>query len=384
CITVSREILREGNIHILDGCISPQAAAGRIKIANELRNNEENWNDYFKDSTNRTNSDYNSWLDWFNQNQPRMDEGSFDASWFTGFGDFLASLNEGDVPLPPNLSPAALNAVLSANKRLNELNGNMAYGRKDPIAVDLDWDGVETVSFKEGVNFDLNKDGIKEKTGWIAADDGLLVMDRDDNGTIDNGGELFGDQTPLKDGSIAATGYQALDELDTNKDGYITKEDTDFDKLQVWQDHNQDGVSQYDELYSLTDAGISKINLDYKTGAGEDEQENIQTRIASFEFTDGNIGTTAEYLFSTNNIDTENSDFSNVSDEVKALPYLRGFGLVTDLHHAMANDAALKQMVEEFVNFGNTLTTEGTKNTEANNNQPSTINGILNAKFEAA
>ena len=313
-----------------------------------------------------------------------MDEGSFDASWFTGFGDFLASLNEGDVPLPPNLSPAALNAVLSANKRLNELNGNMAYGRKDPIAVDLDWDGVETVSFKEGVNFDLNKDGIKEKTGWIAADDGLLVMDRDDNGTIDNGGELFGDQTPLKDGSIAATGYQALDELDTNKDGYITKEDTDFDKLQVWQDHNQDGVSQYDELYSLTDAGISKINLDYKTGAGEDEQENIQTRIASFEFTDGNIGTTAEYLFSTNNIDTENSDFSNVSDEVKALPYLRGFGLVTDLHHAMANDAALKQMVEEFVNFGNTLTTEGTKNTEANNNQPSTINGILNAKFEAA
>lgn len=151
----------------------------------------------------------------------------------------------------------------------------------DPVAVDLDWDGVESLSIKNGVNFDLNNDGVKEKTGWIAADDGLLVMDRDDNGTIDNGGELFGDQTPLKNGSIAATGYQALDELDSNHDGYITKEDADFNKLQVWVDKNQDGASQYDELYSLTDAGIEKINLDYKTGAGEDEQDNFQTRTAA-------------------------------------------------------------------------------------------------------
>ena len=95
--------------------------------------------------------------------------------------------------------------------------------QKDPVALDLDWDGVESVSRKDGVYFDLNNDGVKEKTGWVASDDGLLVRDRNNNGEIDNGGELFGDQTRFNDGTIAESGFEALSELDSNGNGKINK-----------------------------------------------------------------------------------------------------------------------------------------------------------------
>jgi len=219
--------------------------------------------------------------------------------------------------------------------------------QKDPVAVDLDWDGVESVSREDGVYFDLNNDGVKEKTGWVASDDGLLVMDRNNNGEIDHGGELFGDQTKLQNGELASSGFVALKELDSDGDGYISSNDPDFDKLQVWQDHNQDGVSPFDELYSLENAGIERINLNYEQSGEGDGHGNIIDKTASFEFTDGNIGVSAEFLFSTDDIDTQNNDFSNVSDDIRSMPYLRGYGLVTDLHHAMDDDKYWNNFITE-------------------------------------
>lgn len=93
--------------------------------------------------------------------------------------------------------------------------------RRDPLTLDLDGDGLETVGIDTArpVHFDHNVDGVKTATGWVAPDDGFLVLDRNGNGLVDSGAELFGDSTVLADGSNAADGFAALAEQDTNPSG---------------------------------------------------------------------------------------------------------------------------------------------------------------------
>ena len=123
-------------------------------------------------------------------------------------------------------------------------------GRIDPLALDLDGDGIETTDVKNGTYFDLDNSGFAEKSAWIKSDDGILVLDRNGNGKIDGGKELFGDQTVLKNGEKASGGFQALEELDDNKDGKIDSADSKFSELKVWRDLNQDGQSSEEELFS--------------------------------------------------------------------------------------------------------------------------------------
>ena len=78
----------------------------------------------------------------------------------------------------------------------------------DPLILDIDGDGIETTNLVgSSAYFDLDVNGFAERTGWVSADDGLLVLDRNNNGTIDNGQELFGDRTLLQNGTTAATGF---------------------------------------------------------------------------------------------------------------------------------------------------------------------------------
>jgi hypothetical protein len=129
----------------------------------------------------------------------------------------------------------------------------------DPIVFDLDGDGIETVGLKAGVKFDGNADGIKTTTGWVGKDDGMLVWDRNGNGQIDSGRELFGDQTVLANGQLAANGFAALSEQDTNHDGRVDALDVNFGQFKVWQDVNQDGMSQASELFTLAQKGITSV-----------------------------------------------------------------------------------------------------------------------------
>ncbi|MEW6741049.1 MAG: glucosaminidase domain-containing protein, partial [Nitrospirota bacterium] len=82
--------------------------------------------------------------------------------------------------------------------------------RRDPLILDLDGDGIETTNVKDGAYFDYDGNGFSEQTGWAGADDGLLVMDRNGDGIINDGKELFGDQTILSNGQRASNGFQAL------------------------------------------------------------------------------------------------------------------------------------------------------------------------------
>jgi hypothetical protein len=118
---------------------------------------------------------------------------------------------------------------------------NTASVTTSPIMLDLDGDGViKTLGTEAGIHFDHDANGFAEQTGWVSPDDGLLVMDRNNDGIINNGRELFGDNTILKNGSLATDGLQALADLDDNKDGKININDSSFNQLRIWKDVDGD------------------------------------------------------------------------------------------------------------------------------------------------
>jgi hypothetical protein len=116
------------------------------------------------------------------------------------------------------------------------------------------------------VRFDLNGDGVKERTGWIGGYGGvgLLALDLNGNGSIDSGLELFGEGTRIVgSGKKARDGYAALAQYDTNRDGVIDAKDPMYRKLVVWFDKNKDGQSDASELVSLASSGVTKIGLKF-------------------------------------------------------------------------------------------------------------------------
>ncbi|MFH2046816.1 MAG: hypothetical protein ABIK92_16925, partial [Pseudomonadota bacterium] len=222
---------------------------------------------------------------------------------------------------------------------------------KDPLIVDLDGDGIETIGLKAGAYFDHDVNGFSEQTGWAARDDGLLVRDINGNGTIDNGKELFGDQTILKNGQKATNGFAALADLDSNADGKIDANDATFSQLRVWQDVNGDGLSASDELHTLEELGIQSINLN-STPTGEiDPEGNTQTRIGSFVKTDSTAGEIGNYNLQRDTTYTIAEEWLDVPEDIAALPDLQGSGTVYDLQQAIVRDASgqLKALVEQFI-----------------------------------
>lgn len=97
---------------------------------------------------------------------------------------------------------------------------------RSPLVVDLDGDGVETVGTNKKIFFDHDGNGFAESSGWVGKDDGLLVRNINGNGQIDDGTELFGNNSVLSSGEKAANGFEALKDLDSNNDGVFNNQDT--------------------------------------------------------------------------------------------------------------------------------------------------------------
>jgi hypothetical protein len=149
-----------------------------------------------------------------------------------------------------------------------------------PVVIDVAGDGFNLTDAPTGVPFDLDGDGVREQLSWTASgsDDAWLALDRNQNGQIDGGSELFGNFTP-QPSSTAPNGFNALAAFDRadaggNSDGWIGAADAVFGRLRLWRDENHDGLSQPAELRSLGEAGISGISTEYRDGGRRDRWGN--------------------------------------------------------------------------------------------------------------
>ena len=229
--------------------------------------------------------------------------------------------------------------------------------RYDPLALDLDGDGIETVPLEESTAyFDFDGDTNATKTGWIAADDGWLVWDRNRNGAIDTGRELFGVDTVKRDGSLASNGFDALADEDLNGDGLIDASDSVFSNLRIWRDLNQDGVSQAGELSTLEDNGIVSIAAQPASYYVWSDNGNRITATGNYTRTDGstdiagiNSSTVVNLDLLTSTFYTRFTDELPLTEQAKNLPSLHGAGQVRNLNEAISLSSELGALVENYV-----------------------------------
>ncbi|WP_267523106.1 calcium-binding protein [Campylobacter sp. MG1] len=218
----------------------------------------------------------------------------------------------------------------------------------DPLVLDLNGDfKISTLNLNNGVFFDHNNDNIAFKSSWISKDDGLLVLDKNNNNLIDNGNELFGNFTEISSNSYALNGFEALKLLDSNKDGVIDINDKEFNNLKVWQDLNEDGITQINELKSLKDLNITSINLNYKDTNQKLDSDNTITQTATF-IKDDKESLLADINFSVSSIERVFKDKIKYSEEELNLANLKGYGVLRDLRDAACLDEELKALLKDY------------------------------------
>jgi hypothetical protein len=153
-----------------------------------------------------------------------------------------------------------------------------------PLVLSFDGAPVEYLTDRDH-GFDVN--GARSLvTDWPTAKTPWLALDRDGDGRIGDGGELFGSMTVLSSGRRAPNGFAALRELDADGDGRITPADPGFAKLLVWSDRDGDRVSSPGELAPVSSFELLSIDLDFAVDPRCDARGNCEVERAAFQYRD--------------------------------------------------------------------------------------------------
>lgn len=205
-----------------------------------------------------------------------------------------------------------------------------------PLILDLNGNGVETLSLERtAIYFDLDVNGFAEKTGWVGPNDGLLVLDLNQNGRIDSGAELFGNYTPLANGKRAKHGFEALARYDVNRDGRIDSKDPIWTRLRVWRDQNSNAITDSGELLRLEATNTRSLLLRFQSSNDKDLNGNEHREKGSYLKTNGSLGALTDVWFVRDTFNSRQLQLRSVDDRTALLPNLRGMGLVPSLHQAL-------------------------------------------------
>lgn len=198
---------------------------------------------------------------------------SFNVSWrFDGYSHAAADVN------PPQIADGwdglgdeECDDSMSPEEMTSDCRGKLGYD--SPLLVDTGRNGFELSSVDDGVMFDINGDGVLDQVAWTRpdTDDGWLAIDRNGNGRIDDGTELFGNNAPSSvEGHPSSNGFVALEALQNPEfgvspsDGRFDVQDAMFGKLLIWIDTNHNGLSEPEELQSAASIGLQSVDLNYK------------------------------------------------------------------------------------------------------------------------
>ena len=220
-----------------------------------------------------------------------------------------------------------------------------------PIIIDMNKNSITSSAIDSLTHFDHNNDSLREKTAWIDSGDSFLALDKNNNGLIDNGAELFGNHT-ITDTSYPyipsgrTNGFEALKLYDDNGDGIINMQDRVFDKLLLWNDINKDGLSQSDELSYLKDSNIAAISLDYKN-TNTIENGNTIKQSSKVFFKDGTTTIANDVWFKVDPSKTIEKDIT-FSDEINSLPQIEARGGFSSLKKASSNNANLLNLIKKY------------------------------------
>ncbi|MDD4950697.1 S-layer family protein [Sulfuricurvum sp.] len=147
-----------------------------------------------------------------------------------------------------------------------------------PVVLDLNGDGIHTIDKSvSGVNFDVDNSGFLKQTAWIDGQDAFLTLDRNYNGTVDSGKEMFSNSAV----ALGSRGLAGMAWVDANYDGKLTSSDPVWNELKVWQDANSDGQQEDGETHILSEMGISELNY----AMGTFTQNGVVKQLASEDLT---------------------------------------------------------------------------------------------------
>lgn len=209
----------------------------------------------------------------------------------------------------------------------------------DPLVIDLSGNGIRLTDINSSkAMFDLTGSGFANKVGWITNNEGFLVLDKNNNGKIDDISEMFGNSS--------TSGFQSLSSYDTNKDGKMDSSDSIFKDLKLWQDTNNDGIAEPGELKSLSELGIKSISLNAQR-TNITQNGNQITQIASVEKEDGTILQAADVNLTLDRLYSYYNKDVQLNPDILGLPWIKGYGFMPDLPIAMSLDTTLLNMVKE-------------------------------------
>jgi Ca2+-binding RTX toxin-like protein len=263
-----------------------------------------------------------------------------------------ALLDPAQTPIGENPSFPDLGSLLpSWLAPVGGLYGQAPLQVSSPLVLDLDGDGVEASKMGYGtgastVYFDMDNDGFAERTAWATGGDGLLALDKNGNGKIDNQNELFGNNATY------ANGFLNLKQYDSNSDNKITSADAQWNNLRVWVDADNDGVTDAGELKTLSSLNITQISLSSTALTNTYLNENLVSDTSSFTI-NGVTRTISDVWFRNDTMDTRYQGDVTLDVRTLFLPTLKGFGNLKDLHVAMSQDTSLLTMVQNLVTTWN-------------------------------